>query len=112
MKRTYFSNDYEDIKHIRKFSNHLKKTLYAMYIPHNISGCPTSPTRYFHFINMQYKDKIIRVSNHMSKDPFYRTANVFNVIIKKDVNEEWTVKELNKIKLWLKGGKDNEAENL
>lgn len=112
MKHTYFQNDYEDIKRIRKFANYLKKFLYSLYIPHTVSGCPTSPTRYFHLINMQYKDKIIRVSNHVSKDPFYKTANVFNVIIKKDVDEEWTIRELNKIKSWLEGGEDNETKNL
>ncbi len=108
MKWTRFKNDYDDIKRIKKFSNRLKKTLYAMYIPHNISGCPTSPTRYFHFINMQYKDKVIRVSNHLSKDPFYKTSNVFNVIIKEDVDEEWILHKLNKIQQWLEGGNEND----
>lgn len=112
MKHTYFQNDYEDIKRIRKFANYLKKVLYSLYIPHTVSGCSTSPTRYFHLINMQYKDKIIRVSNHVSKDPFYKTANVFNVIIKQDVDEEWTIRELNKVKSWLEGGEDNETKNL
>ena len=112
MKWTRFSHDYEDVKRIRKFSNQLKKKLYALYIPHNISGCSTSPTRYFHLTDMQHKDKIIRISNHISKNPFYRTDNVFNVIIKNDIDEEWMLYKLNNIQQWLEGGVENETKDI
>lgn len=107
MKRTHFSNDHEDIKRVRKFSNQLKKKLYSLFIPHTINGCYTSPTYYIYLISMEYKDKLIRVSNHYSKDNFYNSPNVFNVIIKKEMSDEWMQNKINEIQLWIKGGANN-----
>ena len=104
MKKTYFSNDHEDIKRIRKFSNQLKRKLYSLFIPHTIDGCYTSPTYYIHLVSMQYKNKIIRISNHFSNDSFYKLPNVFNVIVTENIDDNWIQNKINEIQLWLKGG--------
>ena len=108
MRQIYYKHNKESALRVKRFANQLKKLLYSMYIPHNISGCQTSPSRYFHLISMEYKDKVIRVSNHKSNNPFYYTSNVYNVILKDEVDDEWIKNKLTDIQHWLKGGANDE----
>lgn len=112
MRQSYFEHNRESAMRVKRFANKLKKTLYGMYIPHNVSGCQTSPSRYFHLISMEYKDKIIRISDHQSSNPFYHTSNVYNVVIRNEVDDTWVENKLTDIKNWLKGGMNNEDENI
>ena len=105
MKVERYANSRECLTRVRKFSNRLKKELYAMFLPHRVMGCATSPSYYIYLLSMDYKDKVIRISNHESCNPFYHTPNVFNVIIKEDVSDEWTQNKINEIQSWIKGGK-------
>lgn len=111
MKIIRYPNSEEALTRIRKFSNQLKKMLYRWFVPHRVSGCTTSPTYYIHLVSMQDKDKIIRISNHVSKNPFYHSANVFNVIITEDVDNTWTQKRISEIQKWIKEGGENGESN-
>jgi len=104
MKIARYPNSKEALSRVRKFSNQLKQKLYALFVPHRVSGCATSPSYYIHLLSMDNKDKIIRISNHESCNPFYHTSNIFNVVITEDVSDEWTQKKLNEIQNWIQGG--------
>lgn len=106
MKIVKYPNSKEALSRVRKFSNQLKQKLYALFVPHRVSGCATSPSYYIHLLSMNNKDKIIRISNHESCNPFYHTPNIFNVVITEDVSDEWTQKKLNEIQYWIQGGRD------
>jgi len=112
MRQAYYEHNKENTMRVKKFANKLKKTLYGIYIPHSVSGCQTSPSRYFHLLSMKYKDKIIRISDHESINPFYHTANVYNVIIRSDVTDEWVENKLIDIKNWLDKEEDDENKSI
>ena len=107
MKIARYPNSKEALSRVRKFSNQLKKMLYRWFVPHKVTGCTTSPTYYIYLLSMEFKDKIIRISNHVSKNPFYHSPNVFNVIITEDVDNTWVQKKISEIQKWIKSGGTN-----
>lgn len=105
MKRPTYATDNDTLKLVRKASRYVKQYLYSTCIPFRVDGCLHSPSVYFSFLCMNYKDKLIRISNHRSSNPHNNTSNVYNVIIETNViDNTWMQNEIHNIKLWLQGG--------
>lgn len=88
-------------REITKFCRQLKRTLYGNCIPFTLTGSATTPSKYFELISLAYKGLCIRVSDHYCKQVRYNNKDIYSVVIKKIIDDQWIFNEIDKIKLWL-----------